>query len=540
MTAAHELAERGFEVHVVERRALGGKARSVSVPGTGGGGRRPLPGEHSWRSFFGLYRNLPDTLRRIPVPGTGRSVHDALGDATTLTLVRGGGREDLALPIASHGPPQSLSVDFAARELVAVLQTAGRLPPDEAAFLSRQLAIFISSSDERRYGQWEHMSWWDYVRAEDMSNEYRVIANFVPRAVALRPKLASARAVGRYYETLISFIAGFGQEGGADQVLNRPTNEAWIVPWTTYLRSRGVRFWRQTVDALELRRDRITAARVRDRRGHTRRLEADWFICALPIERARRLWSAQILSANPRLETMSRLQTIWGNGIQFYLRRQVPVARGHVLCVDSPWSVLSISQAQFWDRDFARTYGDGHAKDCLSVAVAEFDEPGVLYGKPARDCTADEFAREAWTQIKAPLEDTGRTYLPDDVLHSWFIDPGLSLPGPRRPRATNEDPLFLNSVGAWDNRPGVTTDTPNLLLAASYLQTNIDADTMEGANEAARKAVNALLTASGSSATPVPIHALYQAHEYDEAKRIDAQRYRAGQPHILDTPWPAT
>ncbi|MEU0737614.1 FAD-dependent oxidoreductase, partial [Streptomyces lavendulocolor] len=45
LTAAHELAERGFRVTVYERRALGGKARSMDVPGSARGGRRPLPAE---------------------------------------------------------------------------------------------------------------------------------------------------------------------------------------------------------------------------------------------------------------------------------------------------------------------------------------------------------------------------------------------------------------------------------------------------------------------------------------------------------------
>src|SRR4051812_21876695 len=66
LTAAHELAERGFDVTVYERRAWGGKARSTSVPGSASGGRRPLPGEHGFRVFFGFYVNNPDTLRRIP------------------------------------------------------------------------------------------------------------------------------------------------------------------------------------------------------------------------------------------------------------------------------------------------------------------------------------------------------------------------------------------------------------------------------------------------------------------------------------------
>src|SRR4051812_14967810 len=51
LAAAHELAERGFKVTVFERKALGGKARSIPVPGTAAGGRKPLPGEHGFRFF---------------------------------------------------------------------------------------------------------------------------------------------------------------------------------------------------------------------------------------------------------------------------------------------------------------------------------------------------------------------------------------------------------------------------------------------------------------------------------------------------------
>src|SRR5215216_1277274 len=48
LAAAHELIERGCVVDVYERKARGGKARSIPVKGTAGGGRMPLPGEHGF------------------------------------------------------------------------------------------------------------------------------------------------------------------------------------------------------------------------------------------------------------------------------------------------------------------------------------------------------------------------------------------------------------------------------------------------------------------------------------------------------------
>src|SRR5688500_12389576 len=78
LAAAHELAERGFEVTVYERKALGGKARSIPVPGTATPGRRPLPGEHGFRFFPGFYHHIPDTMARIPFGTNENGVFDNL------------------------------------------------------------------------------------------------------------------------------------------------------------------------------------------------------------------------------------------------------------------------------------------------------------------------------------------------------------------------------------------------------------------------------------------------------------------------------
>src|SRR5688572_28978720 len=68
LTVAHELAERGFEVHVYEARsAWGGKARTQPVAGTGTGGRLDLPGEHGFRFYPRFYRHVIDMMARTPV-----------------------------------------------------------------------------------------------------------------------------------------------------------------------------------------------------------------------------------------------------------------------------------------------------------------------------------------------------------------------------------------------------------------------------------------------------------------------------------------
>src|SRR5204862_7636258 len=103
-------------------------------------------------------------------------------------------------------------------------------------------------------------------------------------------------------------------------------------------------------------------------------------------------------------------------------------------------------------------------------------------------------------------------------------------------RNTNATPLLVNTVGTWEKRPTSRTGVPNLFLAGDYVQTNIDLATMEGANESARTAVNALLDASGSSAERAATFKLYRSPALEQVKRADAVLYQAGRTNALDVP----
>src|SRR4051812_28790131 len=103
LTAAHELAERGFAVTVYEARdRLGGQARSLPLPRSREGGRHALPGEQGFRFSPGFYRHVPDTMRRI-------GVDRHLVGAERVLVAQAGGREELVTP--AH-LPESLE-DFA-------------------------------------------------------------------------------------------------------------------------------------------------------------------------------------------------------------------------------------------------------------------------------------------------------------------------------------------------------------------------------------------------------------------------------------------
>jgi len=536
LAAAHELVERGFDVTVFEPKAWGGKARSIPVAGTAHGGRRDLPGEHGFRFFPGFYHHVPDSMRRTPFQGNANGVHDNLVSANEGKFLRAGDRADGGIFGIGPDHEQVLTVDGLRKYLMDNIE-AKTVPPHELAFFVERLMVFLTSSDERRLGQWEHVSWWDFVKAEGKSKEYQKVlaAGLTRNLVAAKETVASTRTIGNMGEAFVYCIMGRGNDGDPDRVLDLPTNEAWIDPWVATLRSKGVRFVKgYALASYDVAGGRIRSVVLENRAGDRRRVDADWFVSAMPAEQARKHWSRPILALDPGLEQMDELFTDWMAGIQFYLNRKVEITQGHITFLDAPWALTALTQGQFWaDRDFAKDYGDGTAVDCLSVDISNWDAPGILYGKPAKQCTPQQVAKEVMAQIRQ--HHTAAKELQGDVLHSWFLDPGITW-NAAAGRNRNATPLLVNTVGTWEKRPTAATKIPNLFLAGDYVQTDIDLATMEGANESGRAAVNAILEASGSSAMPATTYTLYDPPEFAAVKAADAQLYAAGQPNPLDLP----
>jgi uncharacterized protein with NAD-binding domain and iron-sulfur cluster len=543
LTVAHELAERGFKVTVFEPKALGGKARSIPVVGTGGGGRADLPGEHGFRFFPGFYKNVPDTMRRIPVPGNRNGVLDSLVDAQQELFVFDAGQAWLLPSFDEAGFSEGL------RSLITAVGLASKVPPNEIEYFVRKMEVFQTSSDARRVGEWEKVPWWDYVNAEHFSPEYQRVfgTGLTKDLVAAKGTKASTRTIGLValafvYASMAQASPQIRQQSGygaADRLLDAPTSEAWIDPWVAHLRSLGVGFVSgYSARKLRVTGDRITAATLVNGSGARMQVEADHYVAAMPVEKARLLFDDAVRDADPNLARLDALEYDFMNGIQFFLDRMPrhPV-KGHVAYLESPWALTSIDQGVFSKHNLATTYGDGHLRDILSVDISDFFTPGILYGKAAVDCTPQQIAAECWAQLKQGLNSSGDAELSDDMIIRWFLDPALVFaPGMQ---AVSTEPLLINTAGSLANRPEAATAIENLFLAADYVRSNVDLATMEGANEAGRQAVNCILDRSASAAAKATLGTLWEPREFDGAKQVDQRRYDASQPNALDTLPPA-
>ncbi|ELY84596.1 hydroxysqualene dehydroxylase [Natrinema altunense] len=509
LTAAHELAERGLDVTVFEANdRFGGKARSMPVadePAT-------LHGEHGFRFFPAFYRHVVETMERIPTDGG--TVADNLVE-TEATL------------IASTTAPERIAETSAPDSLRGWLEAlrpafAEDLPREDVRFLLERLLYLLTACEQRREAELDDISWWEFIDAENRSEEFRDRLAYATQAlVALRPQVGSARTVGTIYLQLL-----FGQldpTEPTERILNAPTNEAWIDPWVRHLETLGVAFQANTpARGLEFDGRRVTGVTLAD--GET--VTADEFVLAVPVEVAPAFVTPELRRAAPELGRIERLETAWMNGIQFYLSEDVELTRGHQVYADAPWALTSISQRQFWTDYDLEGRGPDEVEGVLSVIASDWDTPGIHHEKPARECTREEIAVEIWAQLETHLNGADRR-LRDDMLVDWFLDPSIV---ETETGVENRSPLLINTVGSLRNRPPADVGVRNLTLASDYVRTNSDLASMESANEAGRRAANAVLDRRGGRGR-AQIWDLREPAVFEPLKRQDRLRYRLGLPH---------
>jgi uncharacterized protein with NAD-binding domain and iron-sulfur cluster len=300
LTAAHELADRGFDVTVYEPREderiglgaeppacyppvkLGGLAASqYSTVGTHDGSNadlRPFPGrpgvprnpgravagEHGFRFFPAYYLHIWDLFQRIPVyerlelPGadvrflpTSRTVLDNVRRVVTQgTTVKG--KPSLVFPReAPRSPAEFLGTLHQLREL-------GFTGTDVTTFVGRLLR-YLATSPHRRARELQNLSAYDFFVGRDTpagaprfayTPQFDTVLQEMPKVLAaFDSNWGDARTnLTTYLQLQLQMNR---RDNKADGVLNGPTTESWFDHWYRHLTSLGVHFVRAVADRIE-------------------------------------------------------------------------------------------------------------------------------------------------------------------------------------------------------------------------------------------------------------------------------------------------
>jgi uncharacterized protein with NAD-binding domain and iron-sulfur cluster len=568
LSAAQELAERGFAVHVYERKAVfGGKARSIEFSPTPG---VTLNGEHGFRFFPGFYQHVTDTMARIPAAG------GAPGDTVFKHLVRLSSLRaigDVQLdPVQGVLPLKPLWRAFG--DWVAFLPSFTQVTPGpdgkpltacDLGFFAQRIWRFWSACPERRQFEFEKMPWSEFVDAKrsDAYNKYLCVG-LTRNLVACKAEKASALTVGTVgFQLLKDAASGLFRSTSLDRVLDGPTSRVWIDPWVDHLQAKfGVVFHSShelssiavsnspsgpAVSSIEM--SQTPAPRGAEAVAHAERCQkvaddlaellpeeaheqlaqvgtpnretvtADYFVFAIPVEQMNTYVTPRVVAAAPEWGTLPELakSVEWMNGVVFYLTQKSAIPTAHTDYIDSDWALTSIFQDDdIWPQWQTMRGNDPQIRQMLSVDVSNWTAPctrGPHVGRSASELTRLAVVEEVWAQVKASVEDRSGYNVTDASRKYWFIDDSIqerlnirkaltfrrSRSNRKRDRMllTNAEPLLVNAVGTRSLRPNASGSLANAVLASDYVLTETDLATMEGANEAARRAVNAILTKEG-------------------------------------------
>jgi uncharacterized protein with NAD-binding domain and iron-sulfur cluster len=539
-------------IHEADRH-LGGKAASqftkaenVAHPE----GARGFPGEHGFRFFPNFYRCIVDTMRHIHLTEAYKHRRGLVLKANTsfeaLRATRAGGlaHRGRTIPIERS---QSLST-----MVDAVRKVAGEfaIEPHDAMTFSHQLLRFLTTCKERALLTWEKSTLQDFMAEHRFGDGMRQFLRSLRALSAMRASKGSLRTL---LFTAVQMLYDFDPEYHLwDALLPGTTDDLLLDPWQEELDRLGVDIvLNERLLALSFANFapgviRASSFKIRKADGSEEQLAVaagDIVILAVPFERARTL----LLNADNRPAALAGLAEIpqradnLGDGaepmvgVQFWLRKDVPIVEGHIAMPNSRWAMTAVSQAQFWkstygnDRPLAEVFGCPGLQGILSVIVSAWDEPGREGAPSPFRSTSEQIAREAFGQL---VEETGAALTWNDVLH-YSVDHDIAFDGQR---AFCPTPLWVSPRGSYVRRPLPDLGLKNFYIASDWARTETDVGSMEGADEAARLTVAAVAAKLGIEAEVPEVRRLRLWPELELAQRVDEWLFRKNLGPLLDMP----
>ena len=245
------------------------------------------------------------------------------------------------------------------------------------------------------------------------------------------------------------------------RILKGNLQQFWIDPIHSRLEQLGGRtFLRHRLERIHFEAGRVSHVEMRDAAGQLVRVDPERLLVAIPWEKLAGILDDAANDAAPSLFNIRRLHSCPMAALNIYFRGRVPgLQRAHTS------SLPAALRLSFIER---QPVVEGHEdRNVLNVISCEFTTLESLSRAPAVDAILDELI-EFVPVIRR-----------DDVARIDY-QPHI------------DQPLFMNEVGAWRDRPSAKTTCPNLYLAGDYCRTHIDLVSMEGAVSSGLLAADAI------------------------------------------------
>ena len=263
-------------------------------------------------------------------------------------------------------------------------------------------------------------------------------------------------------------IASYWVRGASPflSILPGDLQTVFIDPQVRELEALGVELrYDSDVSGVVMHEGRVAAVTLRN----GTEVSADVYALCTPFEVTRTWLDDNLYEADPELGNMHFLEAQPMAALHLRLRRDLPdLPEEHVFLHASHYALSLIDIGRFWKGL------DGKAH--LSFISSNYAPLNGVSPEGAKDMLLKEIAE----------------YLPiaPEDIESWDLNPNINVP------------LFINTIGAWPNRPRPKTQISNLYLAGDFIKNHIDLACMEGAVSAALEAAGQILRDHGQTGSP--------------------------------------
>ena len=249
-------------------------------------------------------------------------------------------------------------------------------------------------------------------------------------------------------------------------VLPGDLQTTFIDPQTSELEALGVEIRRECeIVGVSMLDGRVAAVETRDGAA----LSADVYALCTPFEVTRHWLKDDLYEADPALGNLHFLEAQPMAALHLRLRKTLPdLPREHLFFHASRYALSCIEVGRLWGET------DGSH---LSFISSDYGPLSEVSEQAAKNLLLDEICEYL------PIQ-------PDDV-DQWEMNPNVNVP------------LFINTIGAWPNRPRGKTSVPNLYVAGDYVKNAIDLACMEGAVSSALDTAGEILREGGETG-PLP------------------------------------
>ncbi len=549
LTVAHELIEKGFNVNIFEKDSeVGGMAKSKR-------NKYNVPTEHSWRGYAPFYHNTFDILKRIPIDNNCMIEEMSNHDNRFLTYNDKYEIFDLTDYISKHPGGETIRL-VKNKNFEKILKKKGRewhlknnnfrkvleeyktndyifdenkiIPkitkekfknyttydnlnrkklnfellynkPTPNKCLSLKDKIYLGykflkvGSSDLRMEEYFKTRMIDFVKKENLSDYgYKFIYDFIAGPGYGFDK--NSMSIG-HYGLFIEYV--FSESEKKWQVMNQPTSEAWIDPWYTFLKKKGVKFYfNHELLKINHNLNKINYCLIKNKNKINKSIADVHIIAINPNDLPYIFKKSNLVKLSDQHFNLS----IYNNQISFRLGLNKKINfdkdnRGFVL-VDSPFNITFYPQEDHWCKN---TYFgiNKKIKSLWSGTIILSYIPGYLYKKSALSHNLEELKNEIVEQFLRSQELINmikknnnnlilkkEDFIYQEIYDDWFYNEN---------RLESKNKKWVNDSDNEEFRPESKTNLDNLFLTGSHCKTNINIWSMESAVESGKICSNEVL-----------------------------------------------